>query len=57
MTLHGDVLAVDEPARLSFSWGDETLRFDLSAEASGTRMILTDELPPRIAARNAAGWE
>ena len=57
MTLHGHVLAVDEPTLLSFSWGDETLRFDLSAEGTGTLMVLTDELPPRIAARNAAGWE
>jgi uncharacterized protein YndB with AHSA1/START domain len=57
MTLKGRVLAVDEPTLLSFSWGEETLRFDLSAEGTGTLMILTDELPPGIAARNAAGWE
>jgi len=57
LTLHGQVLAVDEPRLLSFTWGEETLRFDLSVEGTGTRIILTDELPPGIAARNAAGWE
>ena len=57
MTLHGQVLAVDEPRLLSFTWGEETLRFDLSLEGTGTLLVLTDELPPGIAARNAAGWE
>ena len=57
VTLHGQVLAVDEPRLLSYSWGEETLRFDLSAEGTGTLLVLTDELPPGIAARNAAGWE
>ena len=33
------------------------MRFDLSAEGTGTLLVLTDELPPGIAARNAAGWE
>jgi len=57
ITLHGQVLAVEEPRLLIFTWGDETLRFDLSAEGTGTLLVLTDELPPGIAARNAAGWE
>jgi uncharacterized protein YndB with AHSA1/START domain len=57
LTLHGQVLAVDEPKLLSFTWGEEILRFDLSVEGTGTLMVLTDELSPGIAARNAAGWE
>jgi uncharacterized protein YndB with AHSA1/START domain len=58
MTLTGEVLAVDEPNALTFSWGDEILRFELSAaDDGGTRLILIDELPAGIAARNAAGWE
>jgi uncharacterized protein YndB with AHSA1/START domain len=57
VTLHGEVLAVDEPSLLSFSWGEEILRFELTAVASGTRLVLTDELPRAIAARNAAGWD
>jgi uncharacterized protein YndB with AHSA1/START domain len=57
LTLHGEVLEVDEPRLLAFTWGDEILRFELSPQGSGTRLVLTDELPPSAAARNAAGWE
>ena len=58
MTLTGTVLAVDEPRLLSYTWGeDEVLRFELSAEGAGTRLVLTDELQASWAARNAAGWE
>jgi uncharacterized protein YndB with AHSA1/START domain len=57
LTLTGEVLEVDEPSVLAFTWGDDTLRFELSAEAAGTRLVLIDELPPDAAARNAAGWE
>jgi uncharacterized protein YndB with AHSA1/START domain len=57
MTLKGEVLAVDEPRLLSFTWGEETLRFELSSHAGGTRLVLIDELPASAAARNAAGWE
>jgi uncharacterized protein YndB with AHSA1/START domain len=57
MTLDGEVLDVDEPHRLAFTWGEETLRFELTAYDGGTRLTLTDELPAGIAARNAAGWE
>ncbi len=57
MTLTGRVLAVDEPNVLAYSWGEEILRFELSAEGGGTRLVLVDELPAGIAARNAAGWE
>jgi uncharacterized protein YndB with AHSA1/START domain len=58
MTLTGTVLAVEEPRLLSYSWGEEeVLRFELYPEGSGTRFVLTDELPGRAAARNAAGWD
>jgi uncharacterized protein YndB with AHSA1/START domain len=57
MTLNGVVLEVDEPHALAFTWGDDTLRFELSPEGDGTRLVLIDELPPDSAARNAAGWE
>jgi len=58
LTLTGTVLAVEEPALLSYTWGDsEVLRFELRAEGAGTRLVLTDQLPPGWAARNAAGWE
>ena len=56
-TLTGVVLEVDEPHALAFTWGDDTLRFELVPEGDGTRLVLIDELPPDTAARNAAGWE
>ena len=57
LTLTGEVLEVDEPSVLAFTWGEDALRFELSAEGNGTRLVLIDELPPDAAARNAAGWE
>jgi uncharacterized protein YndB with AHSA1/START domain len=57
MTLTGEVLAVDKPRELAFTWGEETLRFELTAQEGGTRLVLVDELPPDAAARNAAGWD
>lgn len=57
MTLHGTVLAVDEPKLLSYSWGEEVLRFELYPDGDGTRLVLTDQLQASAAARNAAGWE
>jgi uncharacterized protein YndB with AHSA1/START domain len=57
LTLTGEVLEIDEPSVLAFTWGEDTLRFELSPEGDGTRLVLIDELPPEAAARNAAGWE
>jgi uncharacterized protein YndB with AHSA1/START domain len=57
LALTGEVLEVDEPNLLAFTWGEDTLRFELSPEEDGTRLILIDELPAHAAARNAAGWE
>jgi uncharacterized protein YndB with AHSA1/START domain len=57
MTLEGRVIEVDEPHVLSFNWGDDLLRFELSASGTGTRLVLIDELPGSWAARNAAGWD
>ncbi len=57
LTLTGEVLEVDEPRRLAFTWGEETLRFELSVHDRGTHLVLIDELEPPAAARNAVGWE
>jgi uncharacterized protein YndB with AHSA1/START domain len=58
MTLNGTVLSVDEPKLLSYTWGDdETLRFELYPEGTGTRLVLSDQLRASFAARNAAGWD
>ncbi|KIA66318.1 SRPBCC domain-containing protein [Nocardia vulneris] len=57
LLLDGEVLAVDEPKLLAFSWGDERLRFELAPHGSGTHLVLVNELAPDAAARNAAGWD
>ena len=57
LTLAGEVLEVDEPNLLAFTWGEDTLRFELAPDEDGTRLVLVDELPADAAARNAAGWE
>jgi uncharacterized protein YndB with AHSA1/START domain len=57
VTLTGEVLEVDAPSVLAFSWGEETLRFELAPEDGGTHLVLIDELPASAAARNAAGWD
>jgi uncharacterized protein YndB with AHSA1/START domain len=57
MTLTGEVLEVDPPRALAFTWGEEALRFELTGHDGGTRLVLLDEVPPSAAARNAAGWE
>jgi uncharacterized protein YndB with AHSA1/START domain len=57
MTLIGEVLEVDEPTRLAFSWGTDVLRFELTESGGGTRLVLFNELDPSGASRNAAGWD
>ncbi|MEU8700619.1 SRPBCC domain-containing protein [Streptomyces sp. NPDC048680] len=58
MTLTGTVLEAEAPHTLAYTWGEETLRFTLTPEPDGrTRLVFTDETPPGIAARNAAGWQ
>ncbi len=57
MTLNGEVLFLKEPEVLAFSWGEETLRFELTPHGNGTRLVLINHLPPGAAARNAAGWD
>jgi uncharacterized protein YndB with AHSA1/START domain len=58
LELTGTVLEVDAPNALAFRWGDDALRFELTARADGsTDLVLIDQLPAGIAARNAAGWD
>ncbi len=56
--LPGIVIEHDPPRRLSFTWGTDTISFELSPTSDGgTHFVLTEELGASIAARNAAGWE
>lgn len=56
--LPGTVMEWDPPRRVSFTWADDTISFELSpAPDGGTIFVLTEELSASHAARNAAGWE
>jgi uncharacterized protein YndB with AHSA1/START domain len=56
--LPGVVLEWDPPRRVSFTWADDTLSFELApAPDGGTIFVLTEELSASHAARNAAGWD
>jgi uncharacterized protein YndB with AHSA1/START domain len=55
--LPGKVLECAAPRRLVFTWGDDTIGFELSPTEGGTMFVLTEELEAPHAARNAAGWE
>lgn len=56
--LPGVVLEWDPPHRVRFTWGEDTIGFDLTESSDGgTRFVLTEELRANHAARNAAGWE
>jgi uncharacterized protein YndB with AHSA1/START domain len=56
--LPGKVVEWDPPRRVSFTWGTDTISFELTPSADGgTTFVLTEELSANHAARNAAGWD
>jgi uncharacterized protein YndB with AHSA1/START domain len=56
--LPGSVVEWDPPHCVRFSWGEDTIGFELEADLDGgTVFVLTEELGANSAARNAAGWE
>lgn len=55
--LPGTVLECSEPHRLVFTWGEDTIGFELVPAEGGTTFVLTEQLGAAKAARNAAGWE
>ncbi|MEU8127747.1 SRPBCC domain-containing protein [Micromonospora sp. NPDC049049] len=53
----GQVLAVDPPHLFAYTWGPDTLRWDLSAAGDGTDLtLLTTVADPGHIAYSAAGW-
>jgi uncharacterized protein YndB with AHSA1/START domain len=57
-TIEGEMLAYDPPRLLEMRWGEgETLRFELEAVDTGTRLTFVDRLSQLgKASRDAAGW-
>ena len=53
----GEVVAYDPPSTFAFTWGAELLRYELSPDGDGTKLVFTQLLShPSVAARNGAGW-
>jgi uncharacterized protein YndB with AHSA1/START domain len=53
----GEVLAVDPPRLLEFSWGPDTLRFEVEPDGDGSKLTLLDTIEDLgKAARDGAGW-
>jgi uncharacterized protein YndB with AHSA1/START domain len=53
----GTVLECSAPRRLVFTWGEDTITFELTPAEGGTTFVLSEQLGASKAARNAAGWE
>src|SRR5262249_18067698 len=57
--MDGAVLACEPPKLLEYTWGEDTLRFELepSADGASTRLTLVDTIVELgKAARDGAGW-
>ena len=57
MVSYGEIVAVDPPRLLEYTWSGETLRWELEPTADGCRLRLTNVFDDRaIAADDGAGW-
>jgi uncharacterized protein YndB with AHSA1/START domain len=55
--MSGEMVVYDPPSVLEFTWGDDTLRFELQADGDGTVLNLVDVLEDvGKGARDGAGW-
>ena len=53
----GEVLEYDPPRLLAYSWGPDSLRWELRPDGDGCLLIFTDTLEEQgKAARDGAGW-
>ncbi len=55
--MHGEMLRFEPPSVLEFSWGPDTVHFELSPDGDGTVLVLIVGLEEiGKAARDGAGW-
>jgi uncharacterized protein YndB with AHSA1/START domain len=55
--MEGKLLSYEPPTLFEFTWGPDTVRFELQAEQPGTLLVLTVDLEAvGKAARDGAGW-
>jgi uncharacterized protein YndB with AHSA1/START domain len=53
----GEVLEIDPPHLLAYTWGEDILRFTLTPDGDGCLLVFTDTLADRgKSARDGAGW-
>jgi uncharacterized protein YndB with AHSA1/START domain len=53
----GEVLEIDPPRLLAYTWGEDILRFTLTPEGDGCLLVFTDTVADRgKSARDGAGW-
>jgi uncharacterized protein YndB with AHSA1/START domain len=50
------VTRADAPEVLEYNWGDHSMRWELEASGSGTRLTLWTQIGRRFIAMGAAGW-
>ena len=56
-TMDGEILELEPPRVLAYSWGDSVLRFELLPEPDGCTLVFTHTFADRPAAASfAAGW-
>lgn len=55
----GEVVEIDAPRVLAFTWGGDDLRFELTPDGDGTLLVFTHAFVSEAGrpARDAAGWE
>jgi len=55
----GEIVALEAPTLLRWTWGEERYSFELAAEAEGCRLVFTHvfDVAYGPAAQHAAGWE
>ncbi len=54
----GEVLEIDPPRLIAYSWGEDILRWTLTPDGDGCLLVFTDTVADRgKAARDGAGWQ